>query len=62
MVKTLPDNAGDRTDVGSIPGSERSPGEGHENPLYYSRLENPMDRGAWRVKVHGIARSWTRLK
>ena len=59
MVKTLPDNAGDRTDVGSIPGSERSPGEGHENPLCHSCLENPMDRGAWWVKVHGIAKSWT---
>ena len=44
---------------GSIPGSERSPGEGNGNPLQCSCLENPMDRGAWQVAVHGIANSWT---
>ena len=49
-------NAGDR---GSIPGSGRSPGEGRGNPLQYSRLENPMDRGAWRATVHGVAKSRT---
>ena len=48
-------NAGD---LGLIPGSERSPGEGNTNPLQYSCLENSMDRGAWWVTVHGIAKSW----
>ena len=46
-------NAGD---PGSIPGLGRSPGEGNGNPLQYSCLENPMDRGAWRTTVHGVAR------
>ena len=49
-------------DAASVPGSGRSPGEGHGNPLQYSRLENPMDRGAWQATVHGVAKSWTRLK
>ena len=49
MVKNLPVNAGDIRDVGSIPGSGRSPGGGHGNPLQYSCLENPMDRGAGRL-------------
>ena len=43
-------------DVGSIPGSGRSPGGGNGNPLQYSCLENPVDRGAWRVTVHGIVK------
>ena len=43
-------------DLGSIPGSGRSPGEGNGNPLQYSCLENPMDRGAWQTTVHGVAR------
>ena len=43
----------------SIPGSGRSPGEGNDNPFQYSFLENPMDRGAWRAAVHGVAKSWT---
>ena len=51
----LPANAGDAAGAGSIPGSGRSPGEGNENPLQYSCLENPMDRGAWRAIVHGVA-------
>ena len=46
MVKNLPANIGDVRDVGSIPGSGRSPGGRHGNPLQYSCLENPMDRGA----------------
>ena len=62
MVKNPLANAGNIRDIGSIPGSRRSPGEGHENPLLYSCLENPMDRGAWRATVHGIAKSQTRLK
>ena len=47
MVKNPPANAGDVRDAGLIPGSGRSPGEGNGNPLQYSCLENPMDRGAW---------------
>ena len=46
-------------DPGSVPGSGRSPGEGNDNPLQYSCLENPMDRGAWWATVHGVAKSWT---
>ena len=48
-------------DLGLIPGLERSPGEGNGNPLQYSFLENPMDRGAWWATVHGIAKSQTPL-
>ena len=51
-------NAGD---LGSIPGLGRSPGGGHGNPLYYSCLGIPMDRGAWPATVHGVAKSWTGL-
>ena len=58
MVKNLPANAGDIRDMGSIPGSGRSPGEGHGNALQYSCLENPMGRGAWQAMVHGVAKSW----
>ena len=47
VVKNLPANAGDTGDLGSTPGLRRSPGEGNGNPLQYSCLENPMDRGAW---------------
>ena len=46
-------------DLGLIPGLERSPGEGNGNPLQYSCLENPMDRGAWRATVHGVTESQT---
>ena len=49
VVKKPPANAGDVRDLGSIPGSGRSPGGGHGNPLQYSCLENPMDRGTWRA-------------
>ena len=48
-------------DLGSVPGSGRSPGEGNGNPLQYSCLENPMDWGAWWATVHGVAKSWTQL-
>ena len=51
-------NAGD---LGLIPESGRSPGEGNGNPLQYSCLENPNDRGAWQATVHGVAKSWIRL-
>ena len=60
VVNNLPASARDLRTMGSIPGSGRSPGEGHGKPLQYSCLENPMDRGAWQAKiqtvVHGIAR------
>ena len=59
MVKNPAANA---RDVGSIPGSGRSPGGGHGNPLQYSCLENPVDRGAWQAAVHGAAKSQTRLE
>ena len=57
-VKASACNAGD---LGSIPGSGRSPGEGNGNPLQYSCLENPMGGGAWWATVHGVAKSRTRL-
>ena len=57
----MPVNAGDAKDVGSIPGSGRSPGGGNGNLLQYSCLENSMDRGAWVVKFSGVAKTWTRL-
>ena len=55
------ESACDAGDLGLIPGSGRSPGEGHGNPLQYSCLENPMDRGTWWATVHGVAKSQTRL-
>ena len=61
-VKNLPANARDTEDVGSIPRLERSPEEGNGNPLQYSFLENPMDRGAWKAAIHGIANSQTGLR
>ena len=54
QVKNLPANAGD---VGSIPGLGRSPGEGNGNPLQYSSLDNPMDRGAWQGTLQRVAKS-----
>ena len=51
-------NAGD---LGAIPGSGRFPGGGYGNPLWYSCLENPMNRGAWQATGHGAAKSWTQL-
>ena len=57
-LKSPPADAGD---LGSIPGSGRSPGEGHGNPLQHSCLGNPMDRGAWWAKAHGVAQSQIRL-
>ena len=54
VVKILPANAGDVRDVGSIPGSGRSPRGGHGNPLQYFCLENPMDRGAWQATVYRV--------
>ena len=57
--KIPPANAGATGEEGSIPGSGRSPGGGHGNPPQYSCLGNPMDRGAWRAAVHGVAESQT---
>ena len=60
-VKNPPDNAREVRDSGWIPGSGRSPGGGHGNPLQHSCLEYPMDRGAWWATVYSVARGWTRL-
>ena len=57
MVKNLPATAGAAGDMGSIPGSGRSPREGNGNPLQYSCLRNPMDRGAWWATVHEVAKN-----
>ena len=59
VVKNLPANAGAAGDTGSVPESGRSPGGGHGNPLQYSCLENPMDRGAWWTTVHRVSESDT---
>ena len=59
VVKNPPANAGDIRDVGLTPGSGRSPGIGNGNPPQYSYLENPMDRGAWRATVYGVAQNRT---
>ena len=61
VVKNPPANAGDIRDMGSIPGLGRSPGGRYGNPLQYSCLENPMDKGAWWAIAHGVAKSQTRL-
>ena len=61
VVKNPPANAQDARDVSLIPGSGGYPGVGNGNPLQYSGWKNPMDRGAWRVIVHGVAKSWTQL-
>ena len=57
MVENPLASAGDTRETDSIPGSGRSPGEGHGSPRQYSCLENPMDRGAWCAIVHGVAKS-----
>ena len=59
MVKNPSGSTGDTGVVGSIPGSGRPPGEGNGNPLQYSCLKNPMDRGAWQTIVHGVAKRQT---
>ena len=56
LVKNPLAYAGDIRDVGSIPGSGKFPGGGHGNPLQYSGLENPMDKGAWQTTVNGVAK------
>ena len=57
VVKNLPVNAGDTGDAGLIPGLGRCLGGGHGNPLQYSCLENPMDRGAWQPTAHGVTKN-----
>ena len=59
VIKNPPANAGDIRDSGSTLGSGRSPGGRHGNPLQYSCLENPMNKGAWQATVHGVAKSRT---
>ena len=59
LVKNLPANAGDRRDVGLIPGLGIFPGGEHGNPLQYSCMENPMDRGAWQATVYRVTKSQT---
>ena len=61
VVKNLPANVGEIRDVGWIPGLGRSPGEGNGNPLQYSCLDNPMDRGNWQAIVHEVTKSWIQL-
>ena len=61
VVKSPSANAGDSRNVGSIPGSGRSPGGGNVHPLQYSCLENPMDRRAWQATIHGVTKSQTQL-
>ena len=61
VLKNLPDNAENARDLDLIPGSERSPGIGNDNPFEHSWLENFMDRGAWWVIVHGVTKSQTQL-
>ena len=59
VIKNTPINAGDTRDLCLIPGSGRSPGRGHSNPLQYACLENPMDRRACWVPVHKVAKNQT---
>ena len=61
MVKNLPVNTRDAGDVGSIPGSGRSPGERNDYPFHYSCMENSMDKRAWQAPVHGVTKSQTQL-
>ena len=61
MLKNPPANAGNIRYAGSIPGSGRSPGGGHGNPLQYFSLENPMDRGDWQAMIHRVTKSRTQL-
>ena len=62
VVKNLSSNAGGVRDTGSSPGQGISSGGGHGNPLQYSCLENPVDRGAWRATVHRVTKSGTQVK
>ena len=57
MIKNLLASAGDTGDIGSVPGFRSFPGGGHGNPVQYSCLENPRDRGAWWAIIHGVIES-----
>ena len=59
VVKNPSAKTRDIRDIGSIPGSGRSAGGGHGNPLQYSCLENPIDRGTWQATIHRITKTWT---
>ena len=61
VVKNPPADSGAVGDVGSIPGSGRSPEGGNGNPLQYACLKNSMERGAWRATVPGVTKGWTQL-
>ena len=61
MARNPPANTGDTRHTGSIPGSGKSPGVGHGNPLQYCCLENSMYRGAWEATMHGVTKNWTQL-
>ena len=61
MIKNSPAKVGGTGNTGLIPGLGRSPGGGNGNPLQFSFLENPMDRGTWQTTVNGVAKSWTQL-
>ena len=62
VLKKPPTNAGDIRVMGLLTGSRRSPGGGHDNPLQYSCLENPMERGIWQAAVQRVAKSWTQTE
>ena len=62
VVNNPPANARDIRDASLFPVLERSPGGGHGNPLLYSGLQNPTDKGAWQSTVHRVTKSWTQLK
>ena len=62
VVKNPPANAGAVREEGLMPGSGRYPGVGNANPLQYSCLKYPMDRGSWWAIIHRVAKSWTQLK
>ena len=61
VVKNSPTSAGDTRDMTSVPRLRRPPGEGNGNPLQYSCLGNPMNRGAWKATVHGVTKCQTQL-
>ena len=61
VVKNMPNNTVGVRDLGLNPGWEKSPGKRNDNPIQYSCLSTPMDRGAWGATVHGVAKSWTQI-
>ena len=61
LVKNLPTGVGDTVDTSSLPGLGTCPGGGNGNPFQYSCLNDPINRGVWWARVHGLTKSWTRL-